>query len=103
MRRMPRNLETLTDLETRMAAEADAMAKTGRALMRQRERLERQAEIARYIMVGQMVEQLGLPVDDLNTLEQLLKTLGERTRPLHPNHALSTTSDVPSAEKEPGA
>lgn len=103
MRRLPRNLETLTDLETRMAAEADAMAKTRRALMRQRVRLERQAEIARYIMVGQLVERLGLPIDDLSTLEHLLKNFGTDTRPLHPNHALSTTQLSPTVEENPEA
>jgi hypothetical protein len=103
MRRLPTTLTKLSDLEKRMAEEAEALAKKRSALARQRERLEKQAKQERYIAVGKLVERLGLPITDLGALETTLKTLASGTHPLPQKHAMSTTSNVPFDTPEPEA
>src|SRR5262245_59422737 len=103
MRRLPTNLTKLSDLEKRMAEEAEALAKKRAALVRQRERLEKQAQQERYIAVGKLVEQLGLPITDLGEMEKMLKTLSSGTYPLPHKPTMSTTANVPFATSEPEA
>jgi hypothetical protein len=103
MRRLPTNLTKLSDLEKRMAEEAEALAKKRAVLGRQRERLEKQARQERYIAVGTLVEQLGLPINDLGALEQILKTFAPGNQLLPPKQPMSNTSNVPFATPEPEA
>ena len=84
MRRHATTLTKLTEAEDRLKAEAAALAKKRAALARQREQMTRHAQIAQYIAVGQLVERMGLPIDDLGTLERTLK------------QALSTTAVCPT-------
>jgi hypothetical protein len=103
MRRLPTNLSKLTDLEKRMAEEAEALAKKRAALGRQRERLEKQAKQEQYIAVGRLVERLGFSITDLGALETLLKTLESGSQPMPQKQPLSNTANVPFATSEPEA
>jgi hypothetical protein len=84
MPRHPTTLTKLTEVEARLKADAEALAKKRAQLARQREKLERTAQEARWMAAGQVVEKAGLPIGDLGELELCLKLLlpetGTRSR-----------------------
>jgi hypothetical protein len=95
MKRLPTTLEKLSVLEKRMAEDAALLARQRNAIARQREKMERKVQEARWMAVGQLVEQMGLPVDDLSMLKQMLQFVQNTTIRNDQERTMSITSNVP--------
>lgn len=95
-KRLPTTLEKLSTAEQRLAAQAALLKKQRDALTRQRKRMEQKAQLVRWQHAGQLVEDMGLPVDDLDALKSLLLRL-ESDRTSNP---LSTTLFAPQTADE---
>lgn len=99
MKRLPTTLDKLKVVADKLEQHAALLRKQRERLARQQQRLERTAHDEALRQAGRVVESLGIPLDDLGTLEALLK-VGLETDPRGKNGDVSVERSTPHRHAE---